>query len=97
MYVSSMKSETIPLAMPPDLLSEVRQTVTDTGLSMADAMRQSMKIGLPKLREQLTVKAGLKPFTAEESRSAFKTPNPEFDALERHCAGLKTKVSTFEE
>jgi len=53
MYDSSMKSETVPLAMPKDLLSEVRRTSKQTGLSMADTMRQSMKLGLHKLVEQL--------------------------------------------
>jgi hypothetical protein len=53
MYDSSMKSETFPLAMPKDLLSEVRRTAERTGLSMADTMRQSMKLGLHKLVEQL--------------------------------------------
>jgi hypothetical protein len=53
MYGSSMKSETFPLAMPPDLLGEVRQAAKRTGLSMADVIRQSAKLGLPALCEQL--------------------------------------------
>jgi hypothetical protein len=48
-----MKSETVPLAMPRDLLGEVRRASRQTGLSMADTMRQSMKLGLHKLIEQL--------------------------------------------
>ena len=44
-----MKSETIPLAMPSDLLSEIRKAAKQTGLSMADVMRQSMKLGVPRL------------------------------------------------
>jgi len=71
MYDSSMKSDTYPLAMPRDLLEDVRQTAKSTGLSMADAMRQSMKLGLPKLREQLST-APIRPFTAKEIKSAFK-------------------------
>lgn len=53
MYDSSMKSETVPLAMPKDLLREIRRTSKQVGLSMADTMRQSMKLGLHKLIEQL--------------------------------------------
>jgi hypothetical protein len=30
----------------------------------------------------------MKPFTEEECRLAYRTPNPEFDALEHHCASL---------
>lgn len=50
-----MKSETYPLALPPPLLKEIRRTAKETGLSLADAMRQSLKLGLPKLREHLMV------------------------------------------
>ncbi|MCI0541257.1 MAG: hypothetical protein L0Z50_39155 [Verrucomicrobiales bacterium] len=79
-----MKSETYPLAMPPDLLGELRRTARETGLSVADAMRQSMKLGLPKLREQLST-AKAKPMTTAEARRAFG-PNPEWDRLEAAMA-----------
>jgi len=79
-----MRSETYPLAMPHDLLGEVRRTAKETGLSVADAMRQSMKLGLPKLREKLTP-ARAKPMTAEQARRAF-APNSEWDALESAMA-----------
>jgi hypothetical protein len=82
-----MKSETYPLAMPAGLLGEMRKAARQTNLSIADAMRQSMKLGLPKLLEQLSGNP-LKPFTAEECRLAYRTPNAEFDALEHHCASL---------
>jgi hypothetical protein len=87
MHDPSMKSETYPLAMPAELLGEMRNAAKRTNLSMADAMRQSMRLGLPKLLKEL---AGyqLKPFTDEECRLAYRTPNPEFDALEHHCASL---------
>jgi hypothetical protein len=82
-----MKSETYPLALPPDLLREMRQAAKRTNLSIADAMRQSMRLGLPKLLEQLS-RNRLKPFTKEETRLAYQTANPEFDDLEHHCASL---------
>jgi hypothetical protein len=53
MYESSMKSETFPLAMPKELLSDVRRAAKQTGLSLADTMRQSMRLGLNRLVEQL--------------------------------------------
>ena len=77
MYDSYMKTATFPLAIPADLLGEVRKTAKDTGLSMADAMRQSMKLGLPKLRDQL---AGVRPMTKEEAKRAF-APDPEWDQI----------------
>ena len=48
-----MKSETVTLAMPKDLLGEVRRAAKQTKLSMADTMRQSIRLGLHKLVEQL--------------------------------------------
>jgi hypothetical protein len=87
MYDSSMKTGTYPLAVPTDLLSELRETARETGLSVADTMRQSMKLGLPKLREQLSSRS-LKPLTSAECRECWQTPDPEFDRLAAHCAGL---------
>ena len=87
MYDSSMKTDTYPLAVPRDLLRDLRKAARETGLSIADTMRQSMKLGLPKLREQLSTNA-LKPLTPEESRECWQTPDPEFDRLAAHCAGL---------
>jgi len=82
-----MKSETYPLAVPEDLLKEVRKTAKETGLSLADAMRQSIKLGLPRLREQLSSKQ-LKPLSKAESRDCWETADPDFDSLAAHCASL---------
>jgi hypothetical protein len=75
-----MKSDTYPLALPTDLLGEIRQTAKETGLSMADAMRQSLKLGLPKLREQLCASSP-KPLTAKEIKKAFRR-DPAWEAFE---------------
>jgi len=84
-----MSMENYPLAMPPELLDHVARTATDSSLSMADVMRQSIRLGLPKLREQLSGNP-LKPFTEEEGQRAFG-PKPEFDELEQHCARLSAE------
>jgi hypothetical protein len=89
-----MKTSTYPLAVPTDLLRDLRKASQQTGLSMADTMRQSMKLGLPGLVTRLSpdpVK-NLKPFTAAESRRCFETPDPEFDALAAHCATLPVPI-----
>jgi hypothetical protein len=85
-----MKADTYPLAVPPELLGEVRQASQDLGLSMADIMRQSMKLGLPKLRAQLSPDPlkSVKAMSRAESRRCYQQPNREFDALEHHLAGL---------
>jgi hypothetical protein len=77
------------LAMPADLLGDVRKTAKETGLSMADAMRQSIRLGLPKLQAQLSPNK-LKPLTAAECRECWESPDAEFDALSAHCASLPT-------
>jgi hypothetical protein len=48
-----MKSTQYPLQVPDELMAEVESTAKSVHLSKADVMRQSMKLGLPKLREQL--------------------------------------------
>jgi hypothetical protein len=89
-----MKSNTYPLAVPPELLKDLRKAARQTGLSVADTMRQSMKLGLPGLVERLSPDPlkNLKPFTAQESRRCFATPDPEFDALAAHCAALPAPI-----
>jgi hypothetical protein len=93
-----MKADTYPLAVPADLLGEVRRASQDLGLSMADIMRQSMKLGLPKLREQLSPGPleNLKPLSKTESRRCFQKPNREFDALEHHLAALPSPPPEME-
>ncbi len=48
-----MQTKTFPLAMPKELLSQVRRAARKTGLSMADTMRQSMSLGLDRLVREL--------------------------------------------
>jgi len=75
-----MKNETYQMALPPDLLGEARQTAKAAGLSLMDALRQSLQLGLPKLREQFAATSSPKPSTPEEAREAF-APDPEWDAV----------------
>ncbi len=82
-----MKNGTYPLDIPTDLLREVRATAAATGLSPADAMRQGLELGLPRLREQWSRERSLKPFTEAESREAFG-PDAEWDELEAAMAQL---------
>jgi hypothetical protein len=69
-----MAMDTIPLAMPADLLAEVKRTADDTHLSSADVMRQAIKAGLPRVREALgagSILDGLKPFTKAEAEACW--------------------------
>ena len=80
-----MATTQYPLQVPDELLSEVRTAASEAGVSMADIMRQSMKIGLPKLREQFRSDRALKPFSKAEAKEAFG-PNADFDRLESAMA-----------
>ena len=73
------------IAMPDDLLVDIRAAARDTGLSQADVVRQSVKAGLPKIRKQFRAGRKLKPFTKAESREAFG-PDQEWDRLEKAMA-----------
>ena len=43
-----------PLQIPDELMGEIESTATRVHLSKAEVMRQSIKLGLPKLRQQLS-------------------------------------------
>lgn len=84
-----MPMQSYPLAVPEELLEEIRNAASSTRLTMAEAMRQSMKLGLPKLVEQLRAETALKPFTASERKAAF-APD-EFDQLAKAHASRSRK------
>ena len=90
-----MKTNTYPLAVPSELLKDLRKAAQQTGLSMADTMRQSMNFGLPGLVERPTPDPlknlkGRSP--RSESRRCF-TPRPGiFDALAARCAALPVPI-----
>lgn len=83
-----MATTPFPIAMPDDLLAEIRAAARDTGLSQADIVRQSVKAGLPKIRKQYQAERRLKPFTKEEAKRAFG-PDPEWDPIEEQLVRRK--------
>jgi hypothetical protein len=94
MYVSYMKSDTIPLAMPDKLLREIRAVAKDTGLSMADAMRQSMKLGLPKLREELGTSriTNVTPLPNSIARKLYSQPDDDADSIAQFMAAQSSVI-----
>jgi len=46
------KLKSIPLAMPTDLHLEIKRGAKQTGLSQADVMRHSIRLGLPAFIER---------------------------------------------
>jgi hypothetical protein len=83
-----MSMKTFPLGLPQDLYDEASRLSKETGLAMADVLRQGFRLGLPKLEEQTKAGRGkLKPFTREEARACWVKPH-ELDEFEHHSAGL---------
>ncbi len=71
-----MKSEIYRLNLPSALAKEVRQAAKDTGLSLGETMRQSLKFGLPKVRAQLRQGriTNVDPLPAGVARRLYRQP-----------------------
>ncbi|MHB8522280.1 MAG: hypothetical protein ACYDH9_16190 [Limisphaerales bacterium] len=89
-----MKSETYPLALPPALLGEVRETAKQTGLSLAEAMRQSLKLGLPRLRERLAVVrvTNVAPLSDKVARKLYSEPEDDGESIRLFTAAQATVI-----
>ena len=74
-----MKTAVYPLPMDDELSSLVRQAAKISGLSLAEVMRQSIKVGLPQVTEALAVKAGrltlVEPIPDEEWERIYAKPD----------------------
>ena len=51
---SVKRSKTIPVPSSPELAGDLASTAAETGLSQADVIRQSLKLGMPALRSRLS-------------------------------------------
>ena len=76
-----MSMTTIPIGLPKDLLEEVRRTAAETGLSMADVMRQGMKRGLPQLRQAMSREEDLSEAIADTWEKLGPAPRVDYDQL----------------
>jgi hypothetical protein len=66
-------SSPIPVSMPDELIKSVRAAAKETNLSQQDVIRQSVRLGLPRLREQFQME------TAIADTWARLGPAPEID------------------
>ena len=76
-----MSMTTYPLGLPDELMEEVKRTAADTHLSMEDAMRQAIKIGLPQVREGMSREADLAEAAAETWDKLGPAPTVLYDQL----------------
>ena len=89
-----MKSLNYPLNLPPELLAELRRTAKATGLSMADAMRQSLKLGLPKLRESLADArvTNVEPLPDNVARRLYQQPDDDAEGIRLFMAAQAKSI-----
>lgn len=80
-----MKTET--LVVPEDLAQGIKEVAELNGLSIAEALRQTIRLGLPKIGSP---RHEAKPLTSAEARIAFG-PDPEWDPLEAAMARIPIK------
>lgn len=80
-------AQTIPLSVPDDLLAEVQTAADETHLSMQDVFRQSARLGLPKLREQLARRQGrltnVEPLSDAILERLYRERDDEDDSIRR--------------
>jgi hypothetical protein len=79
LYVVSMT--TYPLGLPDELMEEVKQTAADAHLSMAEAMCQAIKLGLPQVREAMSREPDLAEAAAETWNKLGPAPTVLYDQL----------------
>jgi hypothetical protein len=88
MYVSTMKSVTYPIALPVDFLNEFKQAAKEAGVSTADTIRQSAKLGLPKFREQTASGrvTNVAPLPDRVARKLYAEREEDLDSIRRFIA-----------
>lgn len=67
-----MSSTSYPLNLPADLYAEVCYCAEVTGLSIADTMRQAIKLGLPPLKHRLFAEQVCQPAEMVDSLEAAR-------------------------
>ncbi len=85
-----MATSTYPLPIPDELLSKLRLNAEKTGLTMAEAARQSMKLGLPQLVERLAVPTGritsVDPLRDKVLKELYAEREEDLDSMRRFIA-----------
>lgn len=78
-----MSQVTYPLGMPKELLKEVKRAAEETGLSVADVMRQAIKFGVPRVRQALSREEDFAEAAAETWEKLGPAPTINWDAIEK--------------
>jgi hypothetical protein len=81
-----MNTTNYPLGLPEELMEEVKRTTADTHLSMEDAMRQAIKLGLPQVREGVSKEPDLAEAAAATWNKLGSAPAVLYDQLYKTMA-----------
>ena len=89
-----MKTEIYPLALPKEFYGKLRHAAGRTGLSMADVIRQSSKLGLPLLLEQLGSGrvTNVPPLPARTARALYAEPDDDAEAISLFMAAQAKSI-----
>jgi len=92
-----VKATAYPLTLDRELTAIIKQTAAKTGLSMADIMRRSIKLGLPQLTDVGAVKAGrvtaVDPLPSEEWRRCYAEPDDDGELIRARMAAQVRRVA----
>jgi len=89
-----MKTAVVPLAVPADLHKEIRTAAERAHVSMADVMRQSIKLGLPKFREQFPGGriTNVDPLPKQVARKLYSEPDDDEEGIKQFMAAQARNV-----
>jgi hypothetical protein len=76
-----MSQVTYPLGMPKELLKEVKDAAKETGLSVADVMRQAIKFGVPRVRQGMSREEDLSESLADTWEKLGPAPRVNYGEL----------------
>jgi len=85
MYDSYMKSIVYPVTLPEDLYGEIQEAGRQTRLSAADVLRQSLILGLPKLREKFGAQrvTNVEPLSERAARELYSHREDDSESIRR--------------
>ena len=89
-----MPSIVYPLNLPEDLYEEIKQTANDIQLSIADSMRQGLKLGLPALREKLSAGrvTNVQPVPKKTLDRLYRERDEDSESIRRFIAAQPTNA-----
>ena len=78
-----MSQVTYPLGLPKELLEQVKDAAKETGLSTADVMRQAIKLGVPRVRQAMSIEEDMSEVMADTWEKLGPAPRVNYAAIKK--------------